>query len=197
MLKIPNQPAKLGPSLNVRTEKHGDDNVTAVDIRLKDVALTRAEFNTLLGDAHAFNRYFVDEKGFYKPADPQLKPRALEDSYEGATVVMVLGMNDMGPKVELGDVKIKSITFEPIAGGVVNLSFMLQVVPTERQIGQLGNHVSREISIAVSGATLIEPDGEDQEELPLQDRDAASEPAPPAASRSRSKRKNSSRAPVH
>ena len=35
MLTLPTRPAKIGGSINTRTEKHGDDDVAALDIPLE------------------------------------------------------------------------------------------------------------------------------------------------------------------
>lgn len=107
MLTLTTRPCKIGPSINTRTEKHGDEDVTALDIPIESVMLEANELNVLLGEPHAHNALF---NGGTSPPEPLLRMiRALKlkDKFEDCTVTLLLGLNL--ERIELANVKLAKV----------------------------------------------------------------------------------------
>ena len=92
MLSITPRPARLGSSINTRVEKHGEEDVTALDIPLLDIPLSAAELNALLMDPHAHRLLYNKEGDFEKPTLERLAPLRLKDKIEGAVVEIKVGL---------------------------------------------------------------------------------------------------------
>ena len=72
-MKLKKRVAKIGPSINTRTEKHGEENVPAIDIPLSSIMLTGKELGRLLRQETAAEDWF--EKNSDGPAScPEIAP---------------------------------------------------------------------------------------------------------------------------
>mgnify|MGYP000858370668 FL=1 len=135
MLTLTTRPCKIGPSINTRTEKHGDEDVTALDIPIESVMLDANELNVLLGEPHAHNALF---NGGTSPPEPLLRMiRALKlkDKFEDCTVTLLLGLNL--ERIELANVKLAKVELEPCVGGLTAASFAIQCAPRDLQFAPL------------------------------------------------------------
>ncbi len=168
MITITDRPARLGSSINTRTEKHGDEDIPSADIPITGIMLSAEELNSLLGDPHASRALFNNDKGVKRPMFRCFKPFRLTEKFEGARVSLALSvLNDNGVVVEIKDCKLAKIDLEPCEGGLTAMSLQIQSVPTEAQIGELFGHLNREISIEIADGKRVEKSGGKQAELPM------------------------------
>jgi hypothetical protein len=132
----PNKPARntlgwrdctLPPSINFRTQKHGDESVQATDIRVSDIELTKDEVNTLLQEPYA-SRALWTAGGRGKPERPvfeRIEALKLDETIESSKVAIKVG----GEEIKLGVCKLKSVTVQPMIGGVAKMSCLVQATP--------------------------------------------------------------------
>lgn len=166
MLTITKRPAKLGSSINTRTQRHGEEPVPACDIPIVGIMLEAEEVNAFLGDPKAHETFFTEERGFIQPRFQQLRALTVKDKFEGAAVRLTLGMNGAGTGVQLEQATLASVTLEPLSGGLTELSLTVQATPTGPQIGDLVMHLSREVSVEILDAKRAEKSTK-QGELPI------------------------------
>lgn len=121
----------LPPNINFRTQKHGDDNVQAADIRVSGVPLSKAEFEDFAQERYA-SRGLWAAGGRGKPEKPTLlrfEPLKLSDTIESARVRIRVG----GEEINLGVSKLKAVTFARnvvgSADGDAAMSCMVQSTP--------------------------------------------------------------------
>jgi virulence-associated protein VagC len=74
-LTLNKRPGKIGGNINVRTERHGDDEKPALDIPLSGIPLTPEEVGNLLGDATSYDSLFTSARSKF------LEPRWLGVPY--------------------------------------------------------------------------------------------------------------------
>lgn len=162
--QLTQRPAQIGPSINVRTEKHGEENVPAVDIPVTDIFLDKDEFNGLMQDEDAHDAFFTEDRG------KQLEPRfqgiaaiSLSDKFTGARVTIKRNGPD-AENVVLKPAKISKVKLEPQVGGLTLVSFTVQGNPSDHtDVLSLLNSKCR---IQVIGASLEEK-APDSPELPM------------------------------
>jgi hypothetical protein len=169
MLSISLRTAKLGPSINNRTQKHGDEDVPAVDISVGSVILEPEELNAILGNPKAHERLFVQTSAGGRPEpffDRFDSGFTLADKFEGANVRIEYGLQPI--VVDLPDVKIARVYLEPLSGGQTRMSFQIQASHdwTERS-RDLVLCMNREIKIEVAGAEVAKKTDKNQAQLPL------------------------------
>lgn len=169
MLNLDTRPATLGPSLNTRTEKHGEEDVPAHDITITGILLSRDELNALLAPADAHAAFFDTTEPMAHPRFRGLKPFVMSDKFEDAQVTFLLGMNRK--RVALANVTVKKLRLEPQDGGHTMLT--VQVQAKSEQIGKdLPLLISRlnqgiEIEIEAGDATEDSDADESQAQLPM------------------------------
>lgn len=166
MLTFDKRPCKIGPSINTRTEKHGDESVPAMDIPLTAILLDKHELNELLGDPHAWDCLFVERKG--KPAEPMfaksLKPFAVVGKFQECRASLWLGLKP--ELLELADVKLAKLKLEPSTGGMTALSVTVQS-PCEESAARLLQFLDSQIDVALDFGDAVAGE-EEQPELELE-----------------------------
>lgn len=153
MLTLTEREATLGSSINTRCERHGDEDVTALDIPLSGMALDEKELNILLQDPHAFGALYVAAGARGSMSEPKLKvlgPLKLKDKIEGAEVSLWIGMAK--EPVVIRDCKLAKVTLELQTGGTTLLSLQVQCTPTidkhiTKLLEQLGHAITVEIRV--------------------------------------------------
>jgi hypothetical protein len=118
----------LPTSINFRTQKHGDESVQATDIRVSDIELSKEEVNALLQESRA-DRALWKSGGPGKPEKPvfeHIDALRLDETIESSKVAIRVG----GEEIKLGVCKLKSITVQPMVGGVAKMSCLVQATPT-------------------------------------------------------------------
>lgn len=160
--------------LNVRIEKHGEDNVLANDIKIQaDVSNTF--LNQLApGLLQALYKAEGDQREIPMPdahlpvlVHENLEPLVFNVNMTGAT--FVIHGERKADNIEFSEVKIKKISCECKQGGTVSITFRAQVLPEPAHAGKvdllLGGDVKvsvfgGEVSASVEGAREDDGDGE-------------------------------------
>lgn len=177
MLTITKRGATLGPSVNGRTEKHGEEDVPACDITVNGIMLVAEEFNALLEDPRAHDAFYTkDATGFVQPQFPQIKPLVLAEKFEGARVALYVGL---APDViELKDCKLAKVTLSLKAGGDTEMSLQIQATPSAEIIGKLCAQMNHDVSIELQDAKRAAKSAK-QTDLPLSTEPAKEPPTHP------------------
>lgn len=126
--------------LNTRTEKHGDEDIGAIDLKIKCRAA-----NTILDlfDPRLRSTLF-QRAGGGQQADmhsPEHLPQRVfphipavnwDDKLEGYAAVIGTGLGLVS--VTLGQVKVHKFKFEPVDGGTVDLTYTVSCNPSAEQV---------------------------------------------------------------
>ena len=160
MLTLPTRPAKIGGSINTRTEKHGDDDVAALDIPL-EFLLEPDELCAILKTEDASARLFtgafnheLKRVEFQAPAIGTIKSLALDGKIEGARVL--LGFDSLNGRVdlELVDAKVAKVRLELVFGGRTRCSCSIQTTPDfDQALMQLFAHMGGDCELTITSET--------------------------------------------
>jgi hypothetical protein len=162
-LSLTRRPAKIGKSINTRTEMHGEEEVPGLDIPINGMLINAAELALLTDCATAYDGLFIENEALgVVPRISSLEPLHIGHKFENATVRVTGSSID---NETFANSKIKSIKLEPQTGGLTLLSFTLQVNP-ENGI-DVPRLLNAKISIAIKAAEL-ETDSDEQPELPME-----------------------------
>lgn len=145
------QSAKVS-HLNVREEKHGEDPVVAVDVKVK--ADLGNEFLDLLSPGLRLSLYAKGADGLAGMEEPlsvlrfpQLAPIDWEAPMVGCGFV-VHGARKADDLEFVGDVS-KPLRLAPKEGGTVEVTFQVQVLPSAEQLGSLSAFLGRATKVSV------------------------------------------------
>jgi hypothetical protein len=181
MLTLNNRPCRIGPSINTRSEMHGDESVPAMAIPLSSIMLTPSELNALLDEPLAHGALFSDRADqLSEPLFKRLAPLKLKDKFEECTVAILVGLNRK--LITLEHVKLAKLTLDPQVGGSTALSLAVQCTPkldsrinhllaflnceaeVEIVTGQRAAHAAKQPELALGGPGDDDDDGEDEAE---------------------------------
>jgi hypothetical protein len=157
--------AKIGNQIQSRSEQHGEESVTAIDIPLTDIMLDERELNALLCEPYAHAALFDHRRvaSIIAPMFPRLKALAMTERLEDATVVITHGLDR--ETLRLTPVRVTKIKLTPCVGGLTAMSCTVQSTPdldvnVAHLLERLNSEVEIEIECGQFGA---------QAELPLVD----------------------------
>ena len=155
--------------VNLRGEKHGDETVPAVDLKLSlqignDVL---SMFDGHLKSALYFKRAepASDEQGDLegvKPVSdmpnlrfPLLGPLKWEAEHTGYTLVIDLGLGGKSA-LQIDDCKVNNFTVSPLEGGTVEVAWRVQSsnLP-EKVLGKLGGIIGHEVDVTLTGPEVV------------------------------------------
>lgn len=161
-LSLTKRPAKIGKSINTRTEMHGEEEVPGLDIPMTGILINAEELALLTDCATAHEGLYIQDAALgVVPRIASLEPLHIGHKFENASVRIT------GSSIEnetFANCKIKSIKLEPQTGGLTLVSFTLQVNPENGM--DVPKLLNAKISIAIKAAEL-ETDSDDQPDLPL------------------------------
>ena len=160
-LSLTKRPAKIGKSVNTRTEMHGKDEVPGQDIPLSGIILSVEELCAITDEESAGEGLFKMEEDQYVPRFLCFGPLQVSHKFENATVKMTGGV----PVTTYKNGKIKSITLQPVGGGMTEMSCTLQVNP-ENGDPSAQMLINAKVSVTIK-AELEEDEAENEPELPL------------------------------
>ena len=181
MLKLNKRPCQIGNSMSTNTEKHGDDDVGAIDLKLDGMMLNAAELDSLLGDgAHAaiYHRQKSNGKGSDELAEirfPHLKPLQFKDDFEKSRVELHVGIDN--EQIVLADSKVRRVTLTPNAGGLTTMACSVRSTPDSDTVAALYDHLNSEGSVAIRSGKLVEKQADKQRDLSLGEGEEAAAPA--------------------
>lgn len=125
MTTLTSRPCQLGPTINDRTEKHGNEDKPALDIGVDAYCLTPAEFCELAGHPAAYHGLVDTGSQPPKFAYPNLEPTfAMRETIKGCAAVLLLGLERY--ELTLADCKLKGGVFTITNSGDVAFGFKLQ-----------------------------------------------------------------------
>ena len=144
-------------TMTPRTEKHGDEDVSAVSLGLR---LTAA--NTLLDALDPNLRMAIyapvegqDQLPGVEPSTPVLRPRMVESlklscCFEGWTVAIDRGIDEDDP-IKLGGAKVDKFVVVPHEGGSVDIAFRVGSSDIdETEAGWLFGHLGQPIVVSIT-----------------------------------------------
>lgn len=156
-LELSSRPCIIA-NVNLRTEKHGDEDKPAVDIKLSGIMLTKAELLRLTGDQQAWNLMFEQEKAgsVIEPVLQMFEPeRYLKAKYEDCTSTIRFGMQKT--EHELDEHKIKGIALKPQVGGMTELTLTIQQALDDTKIvAQLAEYQGQEAHVSITFGQISE-----------------------------------------
>ncbi len=160
-LSLTKRPAKIGKSVNTRTEMHGKDEVPGQDIPLFGIVLNVEELCAVTDEETAGTGFFKMDGDQYVPRILALDPQTLGHKFANATVKLSGGGL---PVTTYKNAKIKGIVLEPQTGGMTLMSCTLQVNPDngDPSAQQL---INAKISVTIKAE--LEEEEEEDPELPL------------------------------
>ena len=146
MVAVENHETELA-HLNTRTEKHGEDNAPAADLKL----VVTGPHSLIECFGEGLREFLFREPGVgedkqgvidlgsdkrTKVRYPKIKPVTFDDEFPGYTVVLSPGL-DIGEPLTFKGAKLKNFRFRAIDGGAVEVTFSAAVYPDEHQAGVL------------------------------------------------------------
>ena len=140
-------------NVNLRRERHGDEDVPAVDVKLSNIILNKAELLRLTGDPDAFNLMFQQAKAG-AVVEPTMQWcdgwRYLDAKYIECSSTLRFGMQKT--EYELDDHKIKGAAVKALTGGSAELMLTLQVALEDdtRICAQLAEYQGKEGHVAIT-----------------------------------------------
>lgn len=159
VFSLDNQNGKLS-NINIRTEKHGDEDVVACDLRLL-VPISNeqlSEFhpqlrNGLFEIKDSPQSYLVDRV----PTSlkfPQVAPFKWELDMPNCDFSVHWGVTD----VSLGGVTACKFRMEPKEGGTVNVELTVQAKPTSEQVGKLSMLIGAMLELSLNQVVEVRPE---------------------------------------
>jgi hypothetical protein len=165
-ITISKRTCKIGPSINCRTEKNGDDDNPACDIPLVGLLLDKDDANKLVGPL--FWESLFDNQGRGKApkiVHPNIGTRVLEGKFEGEVAITL----SPSTVIELEGIKLTSFHLEPLEGGLVSLSLKVQASNSiEKFVHKLIARQNSEVEVRIVIGDKVERAKSKQDELPLQ-----------------------------
>lgn len=166
-LSLTSRPAKIGKSVNTRTEMHGKEEVPGQDIPLSGMLLSIEEVMAVTDEETAGQGLFKMEGDQYIPRFMNFGPIPLNHKFENATVKISGGV----PNTTYKNGKIKGIHINAVGGGMTEMFCTLQVNP------QNGDPSAQDLinaKIKISIKAELEEEEEPDPELPLDHQNSAS-----------------------
>lgn len=150
-LNLPARVAKIGGAINTRTEKHGDEDVTALDIPVTFV-LDAIELCWVLKSEEAADRLFLTTNGQHgEKAMPAVGVLKLREKIEAANVNLTFEglMGDVS--LDFAGAKLSKITIDPLFAGRSNCSLTIQICPDldDTAILALLGHMNGECQLTI------------------------------------------------
>lgn len=145
------RPCRIGTSINTRREKHGEGNVTALDIPVREYMLDAAELNSLLQEDRAHGVLFNHAKGgsLIEPVFRTVKALRLKDKIEEVEVQIEWAGSHV---MLLAPCNLSKIALEPRVGGLTAASFAIQCTPKlDSLVAQLLEKLDGEVEVTVRG----------------------------------------------
>lgn len=143
-------------NVNVRPELHGEEAVTAVDLKIEAKMPNNILFEfdpslKLILYVKDPNPELIDQpEHLTKLRFPQIGyPIKWDEEIIGAKAVFHLGVSGKRSDVTLEMCDVNEFRFEPQEGGTVVVTFRIQTKPDEKQLGKLGMMAGCDVILSV------------------------------------------------
>lgn len=165
-LTIKKTGATLNSSINVRNEKHGDEDEGACDFKLSGIMIDKDDLNELYGDKYYHNSLFNTKGKLTEPMTRRNAPLKFLAKFESAHVTLWLGLSD--DIVKFSECKLKNITVDPQTGGLCELCLTVQCNPEPAELAKLYIHQNKSISASIRfGKEEVAEKDKRQVEIPI------------------------------
>lgn len=154
--------------INVGTEKHGDQDVNAMDIDMRWVTSNQAlAMLSPTLKSSLFEKEDTPQRDINPDPDhmtvvknPKMGPIKWDETYENARVVVHIGASGKADAI-FGDAKIRKFVIEPKQGGTVVFSYQVRCHPSNGDIEKIAGKLNQEVYVT------LDPDGgEDESDRP-------------------------------
>ena len=172
-MNLKKRPCHIGNSMSTNTEKHGDEDVGAIDLALDGIVLNADELNSILGDGAHAALYVIPKANGSDNALPEarfpgIKPIELKEHFEKARVELWVGFeDDEQDRIGLSDAKVRRVKFTPGAGGLTSMSCSVRATPDDEVVSTLFNYLNHTASVAIRNGKWAESKSDKQKDLPL------------------------------
>lgn len=153
--------------INIRTEKHGDQDVTAIDM---DFRYTSSNHSlAMLSPTLKSSLYMKDESnGEVEPdadhltviKNPKMGPIKWDEKYETARFIVHIGASGK-EDVIFGDCTVSKFVVDPKEGGTVVYGYQVKATPSDKDIAKIAGLLNQEVYV-----TLDPEGGEPEDEKP-------------------------------
>lgn len=150
--------------INVGQEKHGNQDVNAMDIDLRYTTGNQvlAMFSptlksTLFEKDDSNGEIDPDENHLTALKHPKMGPIKWDETYENASATVHIGASGKAD-ITFGDCKVRKFVIEPKQGGTVVVSYQVRCHPTDEQIGKIAGKLNQEVFVT------LDPEGGDGDE---------------------------------
>lgn len=158
-------------NMNVRTEKHGDDHVVAVDLSVR--VMLSNDTLVLFSPTLKSSLYMKDESPQMELdsdphhltvlKNPKMGAIKWDEAHEHARAVVHFGASGIDDIV-FGDAKVNKFVIQAKEGGSYELGYRIQSHPTEEEIARLTTVLDGEVEVTVDadgGEEEVEYDSPD------------------------------------
>ena len=170
MFSLENQSVKIA-HFNARSEKHGDENVSAGDLKFEVTCSNTAldHFDKALkkmlyrkpGAGEQTDLPLNDHDGLTARKLPHLAPLKWDEDFPGYGLSITTGLA-LDEALTLDDVELSNFVFEALDGGSVTITFRASFHPDGRTSGKLCQLIQETVDI-----TLTPPDADEGEQQKL------------------------------
>ena len=160
-LNLTKRPAQIGATIATRTERHGEEEIPALTIPLKNIMLDEGDINRMLGLADAYGRLYIMQNKVQMPALAE-STISVGDKFKGAKVTIRAN----GQPLTFPGATVSRMRLAPQPGGVTALDCAVSVRPTENQHVDVLALLSADVMVSILGGAAARSE-EGQGELPL------------------------------
>jgi hypothetical protein len=170
MYKLRSKSCHIGPSINTRVQRHGEERVPYMDITLT-FSLTAKETCAITAEPHTTDAWFVTKDG--KPDEPLFKnlaPFKFKSKFENSLAKILVGVHQV--EIDCGNCTLNKLVFEPQSDGRTGLKLKVQC-PITSERTPVFLWLDHDADVVLQFGEMVGDDA--QEELPLEveDDDAA------------------------
>lgn len=131
--------------INVREEKHGDEDVLANDLSISVVLPAHETLQQLcVGDSQKLIDAFWTEDG--KSREPTISSIKLTHKLKDHVLRLSVGIDDM---ITFDDVTLKKFSWTPENGHTLTLKFKAAILPDENEMAHIATGLNKHIQIAI------------------------------------------------
>lgn len=171
MFELNDATAKVA-NFNPRAERHGDENKLAGDLKLVVCVANGVLDYFQKGLRQSLYRKAAqgEQQGLIEGGDgltavkfPKLGAIPWDEEYPGYDLVIAGGLGLTEPLV-ISDVTLKKISFEPLEGGSLQMTFSAVFHPTKSEAGALCELIKNDVQL-----TLVSPLNQGKGDKPVQE----------------------------
>lgn len=153
-LDIDKRPCHISNAMSTNTEKHGDEDVGAIDLPLDGIVLKKADLEALLG-VGAFEALYLTDTDLPEVRFTAIAyPIGLKAEFGEARVELWLGVqtDDNEGGLVLGDCKVRALKLTPTAGGLTLCKLSIRATPPAAIVATLYDCLNTDGSVVIADA---------------------------------------------